>query len=211
MKSPVERRSPERGHHTLRLLRRMSTLALALTGVLLVGPRLLAYFGVIGPSVQDRIAEAERAVNAAVSYGARPESAPMVAARQELETARRLAGQGSDRAARDAARRAQERATEAQAAALVSEGQAEQRAHAVVQDLDREVNDLENLYGKVSAGLDRPGRSALQKRMRETRRAAAIVFLAHDENRFADALAREQEARRVLADMRAVLEGAAPK
>jgi hypothetical protein len=210
-KPPLERRSPERERHTLTLLRRLSTLALAIAGVLLVGPRLLAYFGVIGPSVQDRIAEAERAMHAAESYGARPDSAAMVAARQELETARRLAGQGRDRAARQAAQRARARATEAQAAALVNEGLAEQKAHAVVQDLDREVNDLENLYAKVSPGLDRPARSALQKRMRDARRAAAIVFLAHDEKRFADALAREGEARRVLAEMRAVLEGAAPK
>jgi len=157
-KPPEERRSPDRERHTLRLLRRLSVLALAATVVLLVGPRLLAFFGLIGPSVQDRIAEAERALRAAESYGARPDSPAMLSARQEVEAARRLAGQGSDRAARHAAQRAQARATEAQATALVSEGLSEQKAHALVQDLDREVNELENLYAKVSPGLDRPAR-----------------------------------------------------
>jgi hypothetical protein len=206
MEKPMERRSPERERHTLTLLRRLSALALAATVILLLAPRLLAYFGLIGPSVGDRIAEAERAVRAAESYGARPDHAALVAAREELDSARRLAREGQDRAARRAARQATARATEAQAAALVSEGQARQRAAAVVEDLDRRVNELEGLFAKVSPGLGREERSALLKRMRAARKAAATVFLAHDEKRFEDALAREEEARRALAETRAVIE-----
>src|SRR5918994_5721730 len=147
-KSPAERRSPERQRHTLQLLRRLSALAVATALVLLVAPRLLAFLGLIGPSAQDRITEAERALRAAESYGARPDSAEMAAARQALEDARRLAAAGRGRGARGAARRATARATEAQAVALVAEGQAQQRADTVVEDLDREVNELENLYAK---------------------------------------------------------------
>lgn len=208
VKSSVERRSPERQPHTLTLLRRLSALALATSVILLVAPRLLAYFGLIGPSVEDRIAEAERAVRAAESYGAKPDATALAAARQELETARRHAAEGNPRAARAAAARAGERAKEAQATALVEEGDAERQAHAVVEDLDGQVNELENVYEALSPSLTREGRSALLRKMRAARKAAASVFLAHDEKRFADALAHEAEARRVLSETRAALEAA---
>jgi hypothetical protein len=208
MERPTERRSPERQPHTLRLLRRLSGVALAAALLLLLAPRVLDHFGLIGPSAEDRIAEAERAVRAAESYGARPDWPSVAGARQELEAARRLAAQGNHRLARRAARRAMDRATEAQAAALVAGGQAERRVKAVVEDLDGQVNELEDMFEALPAELTRDGRSALQKKMREARKAAATVFLANDEKRFADALAREQEARRALAQTRAALEAA---
>lgn len=208
VKSSVERRSPERGRHTLQLLRRLSALSLAIALILLVAPRLLAYFGLIGPSVEDRIAEAERAVRAAESYGAKPDATALAAARQELATARRHASEGHPRAARAAAARAGERAREAQAIALVREGDAERKAHAVVEELDGQVNELENMYEALSPSQTRDGRSALFKKMRSARKAAATVFLAHDEKRFEDALALEAEARRALAETRGALEAA---
>lgn len=210
MQKGLERRSPERQPHTLRLLRRLSALALASALILAVAPRLLAYLGLIGPTAADRIGEAERAITAAESYGAAPRAPALLAARQQLTAARRLAAEGRDREAREAAMSAAAKATEAQAAALVEEARARQRAQAVVQELDDEVNALENLYETVTPGLDRQGRAAALKRMREARKAAAIVFLAHDEKRFEDALAREDEARRALAAARAALEGMAP-
>ena len=205
MERPTERRSPERQPHTLRLLRRLSALALVLSVLLLLAPRLLGHFGLIGPTAEERIAEAERAVRAAESYGARADWKPMAGAREEIEAARRLAAQGDHRAARRAALRATDRATEAQAAALVAEGQAERRVRAVVEELDEQVNELEDMFEAVRDGLTRDGRSALLKEMREARKAAATVFLANDEKRFADALASEQEARRALAATRAAL------
>jgi hypothetical protein len=208
MERPTERRSPERQPHTLRLLRRLSALALVLSVLLLLTPRLLGHFGLIGPTAEERIAEAERALRAAESYGARADWKPMAGAREEIEAARRLAAQGDHRAARRAALRAAERATEAQAAALVAEGQADRRVKAVVEELDEQVNELEDMFEAVRDGLTRDGRSALLKEMRQARKAAATVFLANDEKRFADALASEQEARRALAATRAALEAA---
>jgi hypothetical protein len=208
MDRPSDRRSPERQPHTLQLLRRLSALALALTLLLLIAPRLLGYFGLIGPTAGDRIAEAERTMRTAASYGARPEWPPMAEARKELETAQKLAAAGDHRAARGAALRATQRASEAQARALVGEGETRRRARAVVDDLDGQVNELEDMYEAVPGDLARERRSALLKSMREARKAAAAVFLANDENRFADALAREQEARRALAETRRALEAA---
>lgn len=202
----TDRRSPERQPHTLQLLRRLSALAFLAALAILLAPRLLAYFGLIGPSAQDRIAEAERMLRAAESYGASPDTGPLAAARQELEAARKLNAAGSHREARAAALRAVAQATQAQAAALVREGDAEKRAHEVVEDLDDQVNELEGMFDQVSPDLSREQRSALLKNMREARMSAASVFLAHDEKRFADALAHEQQARGALARTRTALE-----
>ena len=90
MERPTERRSPERQPHTMALLRRLSVLALVLAGAILLAPRVLDYLGLIGPTAEDRIAEAERAVRTAESYGARADAPAMLAARKEIEEARRL-------------------------------------------------------------------------------------------------------------------------
>ncbi|HVR69873.1 MAG TPA: hypothetical protein VMT87_03430 [Vicinamibacteria bacterium] len=208
MNKAKERRSPERQPHTLRLLRRLSALALAAAVVLLVAPWLLAYFGLIGPTAPERIAEAERMLRTAESYGARSDWAPVAEARQELEAARRLAAAGDDRAARRAALRATRRATEAQARALVGEEQARRRVQEVVKDLDGQVNELEDMLESLPDDLPREKRAALLRNMRTARKAAATVFLANDEKRFPDALAQEQEARRALAETRRALEAA---
>src|SRR5688572_27314612 len=115
MAEKKDRRSPERQPHTLQLLRRLSVLAFAASLAILFAPRLLAYFGLIGPSAQDRVAEAERMLRAAESYGASPDAGPLAAAQQELESARRLAAAGNDREAKAAALRAIAQATDAQA------------------------------------------------------------------------------------------------
>jgi hypothetical protein len=210
-KPGTDRRSPERQPHTLQLLRRVAACAFAASLVILAAPRLLAYLGLIGPSAQDRIAEAEGMVRTAEAYGAAADAGAMAAAHHELESARRLAAAGRDRDAKRAARRAVARATEAQAAALVRAGQTERHAQEVVEDLDDQVNELENMYDQVSDKLSRADRSALLKQMRFARKSAAGVFLAHDEKRFADALAEERKARQALADTRAALQAAGAK
>ena len=204
----MERRSPERQPHTMRLLRRLSATALVAAGVILVAPRLLGNLGVIGPTADQRIAEGEGAVRAAESYGAGASTPALAAARKELEEARRLKTAGDERGAREAALRAVERASEAQATALTSESQARLRAQRVVEELDGEVNALEQLFGQVSRGASRETRSALMKKMRAARKAAAAVFLAHDEQRFDDAMKAEDEARHALAEARQALEAA---
>ena len=145
-------------------------------------------------------------LRAAESYGASPDAGSLAAARQQLESARSLASAGNDREAKAAALRAIGLATEAQGAALVREGDAEKRAHEVVEELDDQVNEMESMFDQVSQELSREQRSVLLKNMREARRSAASVFLAHDEKRFADALAHEQQARSALARTRAALE-----
>ena len=204
----MERRSPERQPHTMRLLRRLSATALGLAIVILVAPRVLNYLGLIGPTAEDRIAEAERAVRTAESYGASVDAPAMAAARRELDEARRLKTAGDERGGRAAALRAVARASEAQATALVGEGQARQRARRVVEELDEQVNQLEHLYEEVSPGVSREARSVLLKKMRAARKSAAAVFLANDEQRWDDALKAEQEARTALADTRTALEAA---
>jgi hypothetical protein len=208
MEKPTERRSPERQPHTMALLRRLSASALALAAVILIAPRVLDYLGLIGPSAETRIAEAERAVKTAESYGATADAPAMAAAHRELQEARRLKAAGDERGGRAAALRAVARASEAQAAALTAEGQARLRARRVVEELDEQVNQLEHLYEEVSPKLSRQTRSALLKQMRATRKSAATVFLAHDEQRWDDALAAEDEARRALAGTRAALKAA---
>src|SRR5262245_22666933 len=104
----------------LQLLRRIAILALSLAVGLAVVPRLLTQLGLIGPSVDEEIALASRAVEAALSYGAKPGQIPFDAAMQELHEARELAGRGHGQAARHAARRAEARAIEAQRYALAT-------------------------------------------------------------------------------------------
>ena len=195
----------------MKLLRRLSATALVLAVLILLAPRVLDYLGLIGPTAADRIAEAERAVRTAESYGATAEAPGMAAARREMEEARRLAAAGDERGGRAAALRAVARASVAQAAALTAEGQAKARARRVVEELDAEVNALEDLFEEVSPAASRDTRSALLKKMRAARKSAASVFLAHDEHRFEDALSAEDEARRALADTRAALEAARGK
>jgi hypothetical protein len=192
----------------MQLLRRLSVTALVLAGVILAAPRVLHELGLIGPTAEDRIAEAERAVRAAESYGATAEAPAMAAAQREIQEARRLKAAGDERGGRAAALRAVARASEAQATALTAEGQARIRARRVVEELDAEVNALEDLLEEVSPSVSRDTRSALLKRMRAARKAAASVFLANDEERYEDAVKAEEEARRALAETRAALEAA---
>src|SRR5919198_3396025 len=204
----TERRSPERGRHLLRLMRRIAAFCLVIAIALVAGPRVLVYLGVLGPTAQDRIAEAERAIQTARSYGARPDLPSLARARDQLDTARRLAAQGHDRAAREAAREAVRTATQAQAEALVGVDETERRAAALVKDLDRQVNELEHLYDQLKGKLDKKTLSALRERVGDARRTAAVVFLAYDEKRFRDALAGEPAAWRSLAQTRAELQAA---
>jgi hypothetical protein len=208
MASPLERRSPERQRHLLGLLRRIAMFSLLLSLALLLAPVVGTEFGWLGPSVADRIAEAERAMQVARSYGADDTLAPVKAAESELHSAREEAAQGKHRAARHAAARAAEHAVEAQRLALVRGQETQRRAEQVVDDLDREVNELEDLYEQVTPGLHRSAVSPLLARMRQARRTAAVVFLAKDEKRFADVLEGEAAARQALAETRAALEAA---
>src|SRR5437867_1959137 len=71
-------------------------------------------------------------------------------ASRELDLARQLARQGSDRLARHAAVRAERAAVAAQRSALVTREDERRRAEAIVNDVDKQLNDLEGLYSAVT-------------------------------------------------------------
>ena len=69
----------------IQFLKRLTAVALVLAVFLLVAPRLLTEVGVLGPTVEERIAQAAAAIEAARGYGATEELAAFAAARRELE------------------------------------------------------------------------------------------------------------------------------
>src|SRR5437660_502285 len=133
---------------TLALLRRVAIYALLLASGLLAVPAALTELGLMGPTADERIESAQRALQAARAYGAEGLSVYGEASR-ELDRARQLAREGSDRAARHAAARAERAAVAAQRSALVTREDERRRAEAIVNDVDKQLNDLENLYSAV--------------------------------------------------------------
>ncbi len=69
MDERVERRRPDRHQFALRLLRRIAVLALVLSVALWAVPRLLVEVGALGPTAQERVDEAGRAIATARAYG----------------------------------------------------------------------------------------------------------------------------------------------
>jgi hypothetical protein len=206
--STPERRHPERKRHTLRLLRQIATLALLAALALWTLPRLLFYLGLLGPSDEERIAQAARAVDAARAYGATPDIPAYAAAQGELERARRARTEGRGSETRRAAAASAEHAVEAQRVALVRAQQTRRKAEEIVDDLDREVNRLEELYSTITPSLDKPTVSGLLSLMKHARETAATLFLAKDQGNYERVVTGEAQARQVLAETRARLEGA---
>src|SRR5207244_11027432 len=97
MEAQAERRRPDRRLFVLLLMRRLAVYALAASVAVWAVPRLLVGFGVIRPAPDETIAAAERAFNAARTYGATHEMPALAAAARELERARTLAAEGHGR------------------------------------------------------------------------------------------------------------------
>src|SRR5262245_49183818 len=70
MGAETERRKPERRRVAVLLLRRIAIAAIAASLLLWLGPRVLTELGLLGPSVEEHIAAADRTLRAAESYGA---------------------------------------------------------------------------------------------------------------------------------------------
>ena len=208
MDAQAERRRPDRRLFVLLLLRRLAVYALAASVAVWAVPRLLVEFGVIGPSPDETIAAAERALNAARTYGATPEMPALAAAARELERARALAAEGHGRDARHASKRAQDLAVEAQRAALVRRDETRRQAEVVYNDLDRQINDLEKLYSTVTPGLDKQEVGELLTLMKVTRASAAMLFLAYEQENYKAVVDGEPAARAAIARMRSRLEAA---
>ena len=208
MDDRVERRRPDRHQFALVLLRRIAVLALVLSVALWAVPRLLVEFGVLGPTAQERIDEAGRAIATARAYGGGAGLAPLKAAEDEVARARGLAQQGREREARHAARRATTSAIEAQKIVLMAHNEARQKAETAYNDLDRQINDLEKLYAEVTPGLEKEQTAQLLSLMKVTRQSTGQLFLAYEQQDYGTALERELPARQAVASARKTLESA---
>ena len=204
----VDRRRPDRRAFVILLLRRVAVYALTAALLIWAVPRLLVEFGVLGPSPDETIAAAERALEAARTYGATPELPSFAAAQKELDRARALAAQGHGRDARHASKRAQELAVEAQRQGLVRRDEIRHHAELIYDDLDRQVNELEKVYASVTPGLSKSEVGELLSLMKATRVATGVVFLAHEREDFGGVVDGEIKAREAVAQMRARLEAA---
>jgi len=208
MVEQVERRRPDRHQFALRFLRRIAVLALVLSAVLWAVPRLLVELGVLGPTAQQRIAEAGRAIATARAYGGGAGLAPLKAAEDGVASARALAEQGREREARRTAVRATTAAIEAQRMALVAHTEVRQQAETVYKNLDRQINDLEKLYASITPGLDKAQTSRLVSLMKVTRQSAGLVFLAYEQKDYGTVVDREPAARAAMESARKTLESA---
>jgi len=204
----LERRRPDRRVFIILLLCRLTVYAIGASVLIWAVPRLLVEFGVIGPSPDETIAAAERALEAARTYGATPDMPPFVAAQKELERARSLAAQNHGRDARHASKHAQDLAIEAQRQAIVRRDERRHQAELVYNDLDRQVNELEKLYSSVTPGLDKQQVGELLSLMKATRVVTGAVFLAHEREDFEAVVDGEAKARAAVAQMKSRLEAA---
>lgn len=181
----------------LHVLRRLAALLLVLTGLLLVTPRALVELGLVGPDADEEIARAHAGLRAAETYGGA--SLPsFVAARNELQSAERLARSGDRRAARHAAVRAAGAAADAQREALARRVEAAARAEKIIEDIDRDVNGLEKAYAEVSAGRRSDERARLVSALKKARATAATLALAYEEEDYERVLREGQAVRAAL-------------
>jgi len=196
---------------TIVVLRRFSGYALILAVLLVAVPRVLGFFGLIGPSMAERIAAGERAVAAARSYGADDSSPALEAAMAALAEARLAAQRGERMACQRATGRALARAIEAQRRALADAEQTRRRAEAIVQEIDTALNGLEDLYGKVAAGQPRSEVVRLLGLLKSSRQAGAGLFLAYEQGNMRKVLTDADAVMRQLAEARAQLAEARPR
>ncbi|HUG54325.1 MAG TPA: hypothetical protein VMR21_12020 [Vicinamibacteria bacterium] len=207
MRAQGERRRPDRPLVVLRLLRRITVAALVLSALLWVVPFVLTEMGVLGPSPEEWVQSADRAITLARGYGAG--SLPdFQKAEHERDRARDLARAGQRRETGRAAERAVALATEAQKQALVHRAQRQQEAEAVYNDLDRQINDLEKLYASVTPGLEKEQIGQLLRLMKVTRQSAGVVFLAYEKEDWEAVLRAQVRARDTISGTRRTLESA---
>jgi hypothetical protein len=204
----VDRRRPDRRMFVIVLLRKITVYALVASFLIWGVPRLLVEFGILGPSPEETIAVAERALEAARTYGATPDIPAFVAAQKELEGARALAAQNRGREARRASKHAQDLAVEAQRVALVRKDEIGQHAALIYNELDRQINEVEKLYSSVTPRLPKDQVGELLSMMKATRVATGALFLAYERDDFPAVVEGEARARAAIAQMKQRLEAA---
>jgi hypothetical protein len=180
----------------IELLRRLSLLALALSVVLLVVPTVLSELGVWGPGLEEQLDAVDGALQVARVYGARPEDPSHHEAEKTLAEARHLAQTGSAWRARQVAKRAAASALQAQREALTARAAARRQAASAASDIDRRLNELEDLYAHATRDPSASGaqKKALLPLMKEARRAGAGVLLAIEEAEYDRAFSLQADA-----------------
>jgi len=192
----------------LQLLRRIAGYALVFALLLWAAPKLLTSVGLLGPGLDDEIAAAERQLHAAKSYGA-PESEPAYArASQALQRAREAASRNERWQARRALVEARENAIDAQRLALATREESRRSAQRVVAEIDRGLNELEDLYTDIRKTIDKKEADRLFALMKTTRQRSASLFLLYEEQNYAKVVAGEKEVKQLLASTREQLQAA---
>lgn len=186
----------------LHLLRRIAVLALGAAALLLIGSRVLDELGVLGPDAASEIAATGRALQVARAYGASDDLPAMGAATRELDQARSQLASGHDRQARKTALRARADAVEAQRVALARRERVRHRAKDTVDGVDRSMNELEDLYARITPGMDDARVSSLLSGMKQAREAAGGLFLAYENGQYGKVIEEEALVKGNLAAMR---------
>jgi hypothetical protein len=186
----------------LLLLRRATIYALVLAVLLVVGPKLLTAFGILGPSLEEEIESVERSLLAARSYGASEAEPTHARAAQALARARAAASRRERWQAKRALGEARESAIDAQRAALAAREESRQAAHKVIGEVDRALNELEDLFGEVRKRVDKKESDRLFSLMKATRQKSAALFLLFEEQSYAKVVAGDKEVREILASTR---------
>lgn len=189
----------------LHLLRRAALFALLAAALLLVVPRFLIEFGMMGEDAAAAVERAGRAVDAARAYGATTDMAALREADRQLQSARELVRQGEKREARRAAAAATTQAVEAQRAALVAQQEQHRRAEIIVDDVEERLDDLEKSYGIVTAGLDKAAVAPLFSLMKAARAAGGGLTLAYEQGDYARVLRDQPAAVEVIESTRTTL------
>jgi hypothetical protein len=195
----------------VQVLRRVAVLAGVATALLVGVPWALEWAGLIGPTPQQDIEGAERALSAARSFGAGADQASFRAGAEEAARARELLASGRSREARRAAGRARALGIEAQRAALAARETSRRRADGAVRKIDATLNDLERLYDQNARGVGPAEQSRLLSLMKEARQAGGEVFLAFDQGQFDRVLDQEAACGETLRRVREQLEAAGKK
>jgi hypothetical protein len=189
----------------LSLLRRAAGYALVFAVLLWAAPKILTSVGILGPTLEEEIAGAERSLAAARSYGC-PEQHPLYTrATQALERARAAAARNERWQARRAIAEARENAIDAQRVALATREESRKAAQKVVAEIDRGLNDLEDLYSDARKHVDKKESDRLFALMKSTRQRSAALVLLFEEQSYAKVVAGEREVKDLLASTRSQL------
>jgi hypothetical protein len=156
--------------------------------------------GELGFDAHDRVAQAESAIAVARDYGADGSIKAFVDAERDLKTARQLLAQGDRRPAGQVAARAEAHAHEAQRAVIVEQENLRHRSQEIVDDVDRQLNELEDLFDDAVRAAPPARASAMLTRMKQTRAAGAAIILAHEQKDFRKVVREHAAALAILAE-----------